>query len=300
MTKPALAPGLWIQPYRDAIQNHWEVPVQLDRFQQKRVSGVFWHGFPTEGSGWVQPLMEPVRSRGMLVGACEGLDTTMRTAQQKGASMRALANCGIDLLGADDESRMYDTAGSDEYVREMFAALGPVQCIVLDQPWPSDQGHEQYAFTEQGRWVDVRGPQFYTEVWRRYLHRKRYTIKFPEWEGRWVRLETQVFTPDAIKPRIVTVEGYQTWSEIQADCTAMFLSRKTVVAWCEPWPGDAFLRSWDARLFLIDRGILLPDLSNGGDAVLRFQQDYNRGAPEAKKLTEDNRGGDLTLKAMGL
>ncbi len=292
-----LGPGLWMQIYRDAIRSPNEVPVWLDRYQLLGVTGIIWHGFPTEDPKWLDPLMLETHARGMKSGASEGLDTTKRTGAQKGESLGLLAKeHKADIVGLDGESH-FDPASATQEARDMrlaFRAHAP-DVIAFDQAWPQPSAHPHFPYAEMAQAVQIRADQRYLKPWRQYLGKNRYVQKWPEWEKEWVTLERTVLS-SVLRQRAVTIEQYD-YADIIADGCEIVIRHPLVFAWGEPWPDSSFVLMLQARQFLVRHAFIADDWHNAFDAIERFQHEYNRTA--STKLDEDNRCGPLTAKAMG-
>lgn len=295
------APGVFPQIYRAAIQHPDEVDRWLDKYTSLSCKGMVWHGFPTEDEGWFDPLAKKTRDRGMLVGASEGLDTTRRTGAQKGESLGRLAKeHNADIVGLDAEGHWEHTGAEQECTDMGVAFRGHApNAMAFDQPWSEPNVHGRFPFVGMGRIVQARADQRYLKPYRPYLGKRRYQVQWPIFEGQWQKLEHDELGPAGVlRQRVVTIEQYD-YVDIIADGCEIIVRHPTVIAWGEPWADDSFILMLEVRQFLVVRGFIAPDWSNAADAILRFQQEYNKTA--SVKIGEDNRVGfKETVPAMGL
>jgi hypothetical protein len=296
-------PGVWAQIYTDAIQHTDEIDVWFAKYKAIGCLGVIIHVFPGQEAR-VDPFVQKARAHGLLVGGSEGLDTTSRTGAQKGQAMGQLArDHRLDAVGFDAESHWdsgdpaveKETADMAAAFATFVAPTNPIR--TFDQAWPQTDAHKGFPYRAMGQIVKARADQRYLKPWTKYLGTTRYENRWPLWEGDWQSLERGILA-DTLRQRLVTIEQYG-YADIPADGCEIVVRHPTVIAWGEPWADASFVLMLQVRQFLVVRGFIDPAWSNANDAILRFQQDYNKTA--ATKISEDGRAGmSETIPAMGL
>lgn len=290
-----LAPGLYIQPYRDAIRgDHLDALKRaLDVWgSSPQVKGIAPHSVNLEMSeAEYAPLAAEARARGLACLAAFGLGDSFPERYGTRIARFALRD-DCDGVVFDMEGAWENERDDRDDARQMFAAFrrDAPRATAVDQPWFAPTLHSSFPWKETAEAVDLRCPQVYCNDFKSRFGRERYA-KVEKWHrDSWSTMERRWSAARIpIRPVSRTIQGYA-WDDIPADLVLTLLTHATaapVFVWCDPFPAPSFLRGLDAVDALRARGF------TGHDAVADFQRADGT-------LTADNRCGPKTLARLGL
>jgi len=255
----ALPPGIYVQCYRAKLPgaSHQArldgAARQLDALAAlPSLAGVFWHGFtleltPSVFADWAKLCTD----RGLLACAAFGLDATDPAG--KGRRMAAVANhpaCAAVAVDAEGAWDVGQQAGALA-MGAAFRAAAP-RALVLDQSWPVPTVHSHFPYEQFDGFVDAHGAyvefvdlhaeQRYCNDWTRPWGVKRYAKCEALFDASEAKLDS-ILPARARRPHVRTIQG-SGWGDIPMDLHDCLSSHATLLAWCEPWPDEAFLRVW--------------------------------------------------------
>ena len=320
--------GVLVQIYRGAIPGPTpqarrdRLAGYLDQLVTLGLTGVVFHGFPSELLSAWDGLAHLASERGLQALASWGLDGKATTPAVKGdliGQVLARPTCAAGLLDAEGQ---WDTdAGPADDMDEAGAlALGRAirarapHALVGDQPWYAIDSHGSVRRTAKP--IDQGGvfggfpvDEFaVTCTWGRfrqaYIYNHLgpscgYASTFARMDREWATITPALRAAGLERPLRVTLQGYR-WKLhelVDALLTRCVLPQVPLVMWSEPFPDQGALQAIRAVTFLKREGYVA---SVARRTVLAFQVDYNRQAPETKRLAEDGWWGPATHAAAGL
>ena len=280
--------GFIPQYYRQAHDYSFDaLKQQLDLWKTAGCTGAAVHGVTSElDPATFEKHAREITQRGLLAFAAFGLNSD--TPEEKGQRIALVAShpmCSgvlFDMEGAwEDETTDKAKAKAMGHV---FRAGAP-NAWATDQPWPVPTVHwSMFPWEEAAEFVNYRSPQYYYNDWKAKWGRERYAKCNTLFTSSWAQLDARLLRTQHVDPEIVTIEGFG-WEDIFADLVGCLLCRPSAFIWSEPFPRTHVLEGLRCVRTLANLGF------TGAQAVLQFQQDYNRTA--TTKLSVDGRCGLL-------
>ncbi len=307
---------LYIQIYRDAVRGGES---QLRRYLsvlQNLSLGVVFHGFPRDLVRNHARLIRLANEYGLEPAFSWGLDSerdndgSKLTAKEKGECMGTVLQAKEVLFGLEDAESAWDRDHGPEDETDERGALEMNEAlfnkapnaIVGDQPWfamevhgderrlakPIEHGGTFAGFPsdEFAKYLKFRAPQFYWNDFKRTHGKTRYAYVRNRMNNDWAIHETSLARLNLVRPRTVTIQGYEHEDMPWNLCKCLIEHEdKPVIMWSDPFPTDVTLRYIRAWLTLRSRGY------TGPRSVASFQRDAG--------LREDNLLGHDTATALG-
>lgn len=297
---PGLPEGYYIQVYLDS--GAYSVP-KAEKFMSKAkdlgVAGMLWHSTgEIHTPADYKVFSDRTAKYDLLSGVAYGLGLVKTTQQAQGIAQRIAAVaehaslCAWDMEN-DDQNVDVGLAMLDEYNKHTGT-------ITIDQPWamPIPRHHGSPLWPKLGLRMDARCAQFYPnqpELIKLY-GKSRIRVMWPKYVAAWLWLNQHY--PDCVKPVVPTIQG-RGWSDIPYEAVDVLLNHNTLIIWCEAFPSDTMVFAMLVNQFLRQRGFWKPGVS-GDDIVKAYQTEYNKTAPETKKLAVDGHAGLATGATMGI
>lgn len=331
-TRPAPAPGIYLQIYRDAIRGRTlqerrdTLARYCDTLAQMRTRGVVqgpvFHGFCEDLRDAWPRLADLAAARGLPALASWGLDSRDLSARQKGelvGQVLAAPSCAAGLLDAEGQwdSDLGSADDMDEGgARDLCDAITARApgAWVGDQPWFAIEAHGDLRRTakeprEGGVFAGFPVDEFAAvTTWGRfrqaYIYNDkgaRYAPTFERMDREWGNITPALRNAGLERPLRVTLQayGWKLHELVHALLDRCIRPQEPLILWCDPWPDAITMTALRMVEVLVRDGFAGPGV-DARSAVRAWQTAYNRTAPEAYQLSVDGWAGNDTTLAAGL